>query len=170
MATPSVESFPQADDVDFRDAILIFPEDSGLAPAYIMLQSGRDLPGKVTGTGTDVEGSWLAGAGEGLGAPVPTRIADRLRDREFSSFDAFRRAFWQEVAADPELAGQHKSFNVTRLKNGKPPSVRKGQNSGKRVFHELHHVELISEGGEVYNVDNIRVVTPKRHIDIHKGQ
>ncbi|WP_416413797.1 hypothetical protein [Pantoea sp. App145] len=48
--------------------------------------------------------------------------------------------------------------------------VRNGENAGKRVTHDLHHVELISEGGEVYNVDNIRVVTPKYHVEIHKGQ
>ncbi|WP_208717366.1 S-type pyocin domain-containing protein [Pantoea cypripedii] len=168
--SPSVESFPQADDLDFRDAILIFPADSGLAPAYVMLQSGRDLPGKVTGTGADVEGTWLAGASEGLGSPVPTRIADRLRDREFSSFDAFRKAFWQEVAADPELAAQFSDFMQGRMKNGSSPRVRNGENAGKRVTHDLHHVELISEGGEVYNVDNIRVVTPRNHVEIHKGQ
>ncbi|ADU71345.1 S-type Pyocin domain protein (plasmid) [Pantoea sp. At-9b] len=170
VVTPSVESFPQADDVDFRDAILIFPEDSGLAPAYIMLQSGRDLPGKVTGTGTDVEGSWLAGAGEGLGAPVPTRIADRLRDREFSSFDAFRRSFWQEVAADPELAGQFKKGNQGRMKKGLAPRVRELEQAGKRHSTELHHVDLISDGGEVYNIDNIHVVTPKQHVEIHSGK
>ncbi|MBP2199476.1 3',5'-cyclic AMP phosphodiesterase CpdA [Pantoea cypripedii] len=167
VASPAVESFPQADDLDFRDAILIFPADSGLDPAYVMLQSGRDLPGKVTGTGADVEGTWLAGASEGLGSPVPTRIADRLRDREFSSFDAFRKAFWQEVAADPELAAQFKTSNLGRMRKGLSPRVIDVERSGKRASSELHHIDLISEGGEVYNIDNIRVVTPKQHVGIH---
>ncbi|WP_341350711.1 hypothetical protein [Vibrio gazogenes] len=39
---------------------------------------------------------------------------------------------------------------------------------GGRVKFELHHVEEIQHGGKVYDVDNIRVTTPKNHIDIHK--
>ncbi|MDE1186590.1 MAG: S-type pyocin domain-containing protein [Pantoea sp.] len=169
-ASPAVESFPQADDLDFRDAILIFPADSGLDPAYVMLQSGRDLPGKVTGTGADVEGTWLAGASEGLGSPVPTRIADRLRDREFSSFDAFRKAFWQEVAADPELAAQFTAQNVGRMRKGSAPRVSMKEGVGGRRSFELHHTELISLGGEVYNVENIKVMTPKHHINTHSNK
>ncbi|WP_313683188.1 S-type pyocin domain-containing protein [Pantoea sp.] len=170
VASPAVESFPQADDLDFRDAILIFPADSGLDPAYVMLQSGRDLPGKVTGTGADVEGTWLAGASEGLGSPVPTRIADRLRDREFSSFDAFRKAFWQEVAADPELAAQFTAQNVGRMRKGSAPRVSMKEGVGGRRSFELHHTELISLGGEVYNVENIKVMTPKHHINTHSNK
>jgi len=42
-------------------------------------------PGTVAGQGQDVSGIWLAGAGVGLGAPIPTRIADQLRGKSFSS-------------------------------------------------------------------------------------
>jgi len=31
----------------------------------------------------------------------------------------------------------------------------------------LHHVQPISQGGAVYDIDNIRVVTPKAHQTIH---
>ncbi|EPJ8533470.1 hypothetical protein PWM41_000215 [Providencia rettgeri] len=34
----------------------------------------------------------------------------------------------------------------------------------------MHHDNPISEGGEVYDMDNLRVTTPKRHIDIHRGK
>ncbi|ENU0188452.1 TPA: hypothetical protein ACKE6M_005114 [Klebsiella pneumoniae] len=27
----------------------------------------------------------------------------------------------------------------------------------------------MSKGGDVYNVDNLNALTPKRHIEIHKG-
>ncbi|MGE8060544.1 HNH endonuclease signature motif containing protein [Pseudomonas sp. NPDC089547] len=33
----------------------------------------------------------------------------------------------------------------------------------------LHHVIPISENGSVYDVDNLRVVTPAAHHDIHYG-
>ncbi len=41
---------------------------------------------------------------------------------------------------------------------------------GGRARFELHHETPISEGGEVYDIDNMKIVTPKRHIDIHKGK
>ncbi|TWY20911.1 HNH endonuclease, partial [Serratia marcescens] len=31
-----------------------------------------------------------------------------------------------------------------------------------------HHIRQIKDGGAVYDVDNLGVMTPKRHIDIHK--
>ena len=169
-AAPLIESFPMADDMDFRDAILIFPEETGLKPIYVMLQSARDLPGKVEGEGADIAGRWLETSGKELGVPVPTRIADKLRDKEFRSFDAFRQAFWKEVAADSILASQFHKVNVERMRSGISPRVRVGDQAGSRVSYELHHVQLISLGGEVYDIDNIRVVTPKRHINIHSGK
>jgi len=165
--TPVVESFPMADDMDFRDAILIFPADSGLKPTYIMLQSGRDLPGKVEGKGADIAGQWLATSGKELGAPVPTRIASKLLDKEYRSFDAFRAAFWKEIASDTQLTQQFSKQNVERMKLGLSPIVPLKESVGGRRSFELHHIQLISQGGEVYDVDNIRVVTPKRHIEIH---
>jgi hypothetical protein len=41
---------------------------------------------------------------------------------------------------------------------------RRGDN-----YPDTGGVEQISEGGEVYNVDNLRVNTPKSHIDVHKN-
>jgi hypothetical protein len=49
------------------------------------------------------------------------------------------------------------------------PRARFADTVGKRRSFELHHEVPIAEGGEVYNVDNINVTTPKRHIDIHRG-
>jgi len=53
---------------------------------------------------------------------------------------------------------------------GKAAKLREKDRVGGRTTYELHHVEKISEGGEVYNVDNLRVVTAKRHIEIHKTE
>jgi hypothetical protein len=106
-------------------------------------------------------------AGKELGVPIPNRIADKLRGKTHSSFDAFRKAFWQEVAKDPELSKQFDPGSLATMKNGRAPYVRKNERAGKRVKVEIHHVKLISEGGAVYDVDNIRAITPKRHIEIH---
>lgn len=165
--SPVIESFPMADDMDFRDAILIFPADSGLQPIYVMLQSGRDLPGTVEGKGADIAGLWLGSADKELGAPVPTRIANKLAGKEFRNFDAFRDAFWKEVAADSELAVQFNTNNRLRMKKGLAPRVHQEESVGGRLSFEIHHIELISQGGEVYDIDNLRILTPKRHIEIH---
>jgi hypothetical protein len=152
---------------DYQDAIIWFPAKPEIAPIYISLNV-RGLPGVVTGTGEDVTGIWLAGAGNGLGSPVPTQIADKLRGREFSSFDAFRKAFWIEVGNDSSLSSQFNQDNIKRLGKGLAPTTRVRDQIGKRISFELHHVERIADGGAVYDVDNLRANTPKNHIDMHR--
>jgi hypothetical protein len=120
---------------DYRDAIIWFPSTTGILPIYISLNI-RNGPGAVTGIGQDVAGIWLAGAGVGDGAPIPTRIADKLRGREFSSFDAFREAFWKEVANDPELSAQFAPQNITRMGNGLSPATPRRDCVGERRVFE----------------------------------
>ncbi|WP_248917241.1 S-type pyocin domain-containing protein [Pseudomonas entomophila] len=153
---------------DYHDLIVWFPVETGILPIYLSL-SIRNGPGVVTGIGQDVIGVWLAGAGDGEGVPIPTRIADKLRGREFSSFDAFRKAFWIEVGKDPVLSSQFNSLNRADLRKGFSPVAASAGHAGKRISFELHHVERIADGGAVYDVDNIRVSTPKNHIDNHRS-
>lgn len=165
-----IEGLP-GEDITAEDCILVFPADTGLKSLYVVVsRPARLTPGTVTGVGEDVSGIWLAGAGTGIGAPIPTRIADRLRGREFSSFDAFRRAFWTEVRDDPELFSQFNQDAQDRLMSGNAPAVRDREAVGTRGVFEIHHVERIAEGGAVYDVDNLRVNTPKNHISQHKRQ
>ncbi|WP_347340328.1 hypothetical protein [Pseudomonas sp. TH06] len=35
---------------------------------------------------------------------------------------------------------------------------------------KLHHTKYISKSGKVYDIENIRVTTPKQHSEIHKGK
>lgn len=176
--TPHIWIYPpteQADTIivnpihppDYKDFILVFPADSGIKPLYIVMNV-RLNPGTVTGQGQDVMGIWLASAGVGQGAPIPTRIAEQLRGKSFVSFDAFRKAFWKAVASDSELSSQFIPDNIERMRNGNAPKARYRDAAGSKGSFELHHVALVSEGGEVYNVDNLRVNTPKNHLDIHR--
>ncbi|SDT41097.1 S-type Pyocin [Pseudomonas asplenii] len=153
---------------EYKDFILVFPADSGVQPLYIVMNVRRK-PGTVTGQGQDVVGVWLADAGVGLGVPAPSQIADQLRGREFKDFDSFRQAFWELVANDPELSQQFNERNLKGMLNGLAPVTPRAGHAGKRIAFELHHIELIKDGGEVYDTDNINVVTPRRHIDIHRG-
>ncbi|WP_145511903.1 colicin-like bacteriocin tRNase domain-containing protein [Yersinia kristensenii] len=168
-ATPVILPFPQLAERDFHDYIIWFPAESGLQPVYVYLNSPRGKSGEVTGRGQRVVGIWLAEAGKGLGVPIPTQIADKLRGRTFSSFDRFREAFWQEVAKDPELAGQFNKTNYVEMLNQRAPYPPSIEQIGDRKKYEIHHVKFINNGGEVYNIENLRIITPKRHINIHSG-
>lgn len=151
----------------YKDFILVFPADSGIQPLYIVI-SARHSPGIVTGQGQDVSGIWLAGAGTGLGAPIPARIADQLRGRKFKSFDDFRAAMWTAVGSDDELRSQFKPTNQDWLSKGNSPFAPKAERNGENARYEIHHIENIQHGGAVYDIENLRVATPKRHVEIHK--
>lgn len=160
---------PVSDDLDFRDIILIFPADSGLKPVYVMLRNPRNIPGTASGNGKQVGDNWLGSAGIGEGAPIPSQIADKLRGREFGSFDAFRRALWGEVGKEPTLTSQFNGSNKKALNKGYSPFPPEAEQIGGRTRYELHHITPIKDGGAVYDVDNIGILTPKRHIDLHKN-
>ncbi|EGT5658904.1 HNH endonuclease, partial [Citrobacter braakii] len=121
------------------------------------------------GKGQKISGTWLADAGQGNGSPIPSQIADKLRGRTFSNFDDFRQAFWLEVSKDPGLSRQFRSNNLTHIQKGNSPFTREQDSVGGRERYELHHITPISQGGEVYNVDNMGVTTSKRHIEIHSS-
>ena len=147
----------------FRDYILVHPAGT-FDPIYVYI---RNQPGQVTGKGQKISGTWLADAGQGNGSPIPSQIADKLRGRTFSNFDDFRQAFWLEVSKDPELSKQFRGANVRHMQKGRAPVAFGGGRVGGRTKFEIHHIKPIGEGGEVYNVDNMGVATPKRHIEIH---
>ncbi|WP_431031660.1 colicin-like bacteriocin tRNase domain-containing protein [Proteus mirabilis] len=145
-------------------------EKKKTAEDKVKKENKRNQPGKATGKGKKVSDKWLNDAGKENGVPIPDRIADKLRDQKFNNFDEFRRKLWEEVSKDPELSKNFIQSNRTRMRNALSPRARYKDSVGGRRSFELHHDKQISQGGEVYDIDNIRVATPKRHIDIHKGK
>lgn len=156
---------PTPEENTFADYILILPV-GGVPPIYVYI---RHNPGQVTGKGQKISGIWLSDANTGNGSPIPSQIADRLRGQTFTDFDQFRKAFWLEVSRDPGLLEQFNRGNTGNIKVGKAPSPRENEQVGGKVKYEIHHIKPIVEGGEVYNIDNMGIVTPKRHIEIHRG-
>ncbi|WP_255251474.1 S-type pyocin domain-containing protein [Pseudomonas indica] len=152
---------------DYRDAIVVFPADSGVPPLYVVMNVRLD-PGVVTGQGEVVTGIWLEQASRELGAPIPAQIADRLRGKAFASFDAFRAEFWRAVADDSELSSQFSNVNRRRMRGGSSPFVIPEEAVGGRISFELHHVDPVAQGGPVYDLDNLRVNTPRNHIELHR--
>jgi len=162
-----IDAFPAVSEASFDDFITVFPADSGLPPIYTMFRDRREDAGVATGFGQPVSGNWLGAASQVEGAPIPSQIADQLRGKEFKNFRKFREAFWKSVANDSELSKQFISNHISEMKNGRAPFVRKGDRVGGQVKFELHHATYVSKGGAVFDIDNIRVVTPKQHSSIH---
>lgn len=165
------EGYPALDLLDQERLIITFPMDSGLPPILVVFKSPRYEAGTSTGNGAQVTDTWRKSAASLEGAPIPAQIADLLRDKEYRSFDAFRRQFWKAVANDPELSKQFSPQDIRRMrKHGYSPWVDKDDKYMSKRSHEIHHVVPISEQGGVYDMDNLIILTPKAHNHIHYGK
>lgn len=168
--------FPLPDVDDFNDYILVFPAGSGIKPIYVYLkEEPRKQPGVVTGKGVELSPGtrWLdmSVTNKGNGAPIPAHIADKLRGKEFKNFDDFREALWLEVSKAPVLMEQFIKSNQNSISQGYTPYVPEegyyyGPNEIVKKF-QIHHVVAIGQGGEVYDIDNLRIVTPRLHDEMH---
>lgn len=69
----------------------------------------------------------------------------------------------------PELSSQFSRENLSLLVNGRAPVVPVRERVGRRRKFEIHHQKHISEGGAVYDIENLQIVTPKLQIEIHSG-
>lgn len=159
------------DIADFNDYILIFPADSGIQPIYVYLKTARDAPVQQPATV-----KFYPEMVVGLRPPVLGwerrylhRWRIKLRGRTFRNFDHFREEFWLAVSECPELMKDFKPSNQTLIRMGLAPYPIPSEQVGGRTTFELHHVEEIQHGGEVFNMDNINITTPRLHIGIHKN-
>ncbi|CAI8829083.1 S-type pyocin domain-containing protein [Pseudomonas sp. IT-P294] len=166
---PQNETFPAVDEGQIGASIPGYPVDMELPSPDVLFLDRRDDPGVATGTGQSVSGVWLGEAARGEGAPIPSQIADQLRGREFANFHRFREAFWKAIAADLTLSTQFNATNIRFLRKGTAPFPIENDQYGGRVKYELHHQLEIAQGGPVYDMDNIVVMTPRRHVLVHKG-
>jgi len=162
-----LDAYPELPDFGFDDYVIIFPADSGLPPLYVMFKSLRNKPGVVSGNGVLHEGPLLVEGNES-GAAIPTSIADELRGKSFSSFDAFRRQLWKLIADSTYYSGQFDEAALHMMSKGLAPLAFASEQVGGRIKYEIHHKIKIVEGGAVYDVDNIVIVSPKFHIDFHR--
>ena len=164
-----LDVYPDLPDVGFDDYVIIFPIDSGLAPLYVMFKSRRNLPGVVTGKGKLIDGTLLVeGAREGV--PIPAQIASKLRGKKFSSWNAFRRQLWQAIGRSPLFEGQFDTADLLAMRRGRAPFACDNEQVGERKKWEIHHIMSISEGGDVYGIDNLKIIAPKYHIQLHRGK
>ncbi|UVK96577.1 S-type pyocin domain-containing protein [Pseudomonas sp. B21-048] len=164
---PQNETFPAVDEGQIGASIPGYPADMELPSSDVLFLDRRDDPGVAMGFGESVSGVWLGDAARMDGAPIPSHIADQLRWQEFKNFHGFRRAFWKAVAADVELRTQFTPIDLHLMKMGKAPFPSAEDRNGGRVKFEIHHLVEVAQGGAVYDMDNLVVMTPKRHINFH---
>jgi hypothetical protein len=165
---PPNETFPAVDEGEIGASIPGYPGDMELPSPDALFRDRRDDPGVATGVGRAVSGLWLGDAARGEGAPIPLQIAAQLSGQKFTNFHRFREAFWKAVAVDSELRNQFSESNLERMRDGSAPYPKGIDQVGGRKTFELHHDVEVSLGGDVYGVDNISVMTPRRHIQLHK--
>ncbi|MHC8300058.1 S-type pyocin domain-containing protein [Pseudomonas sp. ZS1P83] len=166
---PQNEAFPAVDEGQIGASIPGYPGDMELPSSDVLFLDRRDDPGVATGFGQSVSGIWLGAAARGEGAPIPSQIADQLIGKEFANFHSFREAFWKAVAADKSLSAQFNATNLRFMRKGSAPFPIAKDQYGGRVKFELHHRIEIAQGGAVYDMENIVVMTPRQHILVHKG-
>lgn len=164
-----LDAFPELADTGFDDYVIIFPADSGLPPLYVMFKSRRYMPGEATGEGQVIEGALLVEGNE-QGTAIPTQIAREMKGRAFQNFGKFRSEFWQLVAEDPSISRQFDQRTLQMMKKGYAPLAPPNERVGARGKYEIHHLIRITDGGAVYDVDNMIIVSPGFHILIHKGE
>ncbi|KPY69034.1 S-type pyocin domain-containing protein [Pseudomonas syringae] len=165
---PELEAYPAIDRDDPDDYILISPIDSGLPNSYLLFKDPRSIPGVASGYGEAVTATWLRGPTASQPAPIPSSVAEKLSGRPFASFAKLREAIWLEVSQDPELSRQLGELSRIEVSDKRAPLVRAADRVGKRVKYEIHHKHWISEGGAVYDLDNLVIMTPKDHIHAHR--
>ncbi len=132
---------------------------------FTVLANARRLPGTATGNGKSITGKWLRGTERNAGL-FPKSVADKLKGKQFKNFDEFREAFWKEVANDPNLASQFTTDNIYRMKAGAAPRAELAQQIRGQKSYVLHHKTPINQGGAVYDMDNLYIVTPKYHKEV----
>lgn len=159
---------PPSDLLDQERIIVTFPSDSGLPPLLVVFRDPRMDPGVVSGAGSPQSGRWLGEQSRQAGALIPDEIDSQLVGKPVKNMKEFRELFWKAVAHS-SLADQFASQNVTRMLKGLAPKTPMLDAYKMHSSFVLHHHVPISEGGDVYNLDNIRIVTPTAHQNIHYG-
>jgi hypothetical protein len=131
----------------------------------------RSTPGIATVSGdlTPASGSWLDA---GVPTPIPAQVGNALAGRSFNTFGDLRQAIWEQIGSNPELNGGFSRANLAKMNDGLAPSAPTDWLNETGAFGDsfnIHHADPIEFGGAVYDLSNLRIVSPKVHFDIHYG-
>lgn len=125
----------------------------------------RNSPGVATSSKPLYNSETMLRGTQGNAGLVPKEVAAKLEGKSFSSFDQFREKFWTAVS-ETKYAGEFSTANQSLMKGGKAPRTVLEQTAEGRVTYELHHITPINQGGSVYDMSNLAVVTPRFHAEV----
>jgi hypothetical protein len=131
----------------------------------------RNSPGTayIGGELREIKGNWLRGDQRNA-AVMPKQIAEKLSGRKFNTFSELRQEFWKLVARDPVLSKEFDKSQKTLMEKGYSPFANVAESTGGgrgNEVYNLHHIKPIEEGGPVYDLFNLRIVTPLFHHGQH---
>lgn len=95
---------------------------------------------------------------------IPKEIGEKRQGKIFNNFDEFRHAFWTEIG-NSKFAAEFSQSNITLMKKVMrhlPFRI----NITKKRRYVVHHLTPIHAGGNVYDLSNMIISTPRMHVDI----
>ena len=131
----------------------------------------RNTPGIATVSGelTPASGTWLDA---GVPTLIPAQVGEALAGQQFNTFGDLQSAIWEHIGSNPELNGEFTSQNVAQMQDGFAPFAPAEYLNETGAFgrsFNIHHIDPISNGGSVYDLSNLQLVSPKAHYIIHYG-
>lgn len=93
-------------------------------------------------------------------------MAENLAGKKYDNFTEFRKDFWKTMSKS-SYASEFDKSNIWAMENGYAPKVRDKNLYSKRFgkVYNLDHIIEIQDGGYVYDLDNISILSPKAHED-----
>lgn len=158
---PVIETLNSAEDIHCDDCIVVFPDGAGIDPVYVVFKSVDEYPGAAFGAGQPAGDDWLSSGFATSRATIPASVASQLNGKTFKRFDLFTQAFWKALVNTPNLAAQFSDDALISMKSGIAPVVAISEVSSEKAKLTLKHVLSISDGGAVYDMDNMQIsITP----------
>ncbi|HBP18365.1 MAG TPA: hypothetical protein DEA08_11320 [Planctomycetes bacterium] len=134
--------------------------------------TARNTPGVATGGTNLPTGARFNATLKRHGvARIPEPVARKLRGRKFKNWQDFRQEFWKAVDEIPGIRDQFSRSSQGRIAKRPALAPRVPQHAADARMGRganslnLDHTRDIADGGGVYDLGNIRVMTPRRHAD-----
>jgi hypothetical protein len=151
--------------IAFGMSLLLEPQTWALPPRPGTTAFLRNLPGRVTASGPLFSSQRLLYGAEKNAGLIPAEVGEVLVGQDFLSFQEFRKAFWKAISQSA-YQGEFSSDNRERMSQGCAPRAMDSQSLGDRSAYELHHILPLHHGGEVLDLKNLMITTPRFHREV----
>ena len=152
-----------------QNATLALPENTSAINQSYNPSAGVKKPRYQSGTVTGADKlpnvqTMMRGTHGNIGV-IPKEVGEKLQGKTFNDFDEFRHAFWTEIG-NSKYANEFSASNRSLMQAGKAPFTALEQTNGQHSKYVIHHLTPIHVGGNVYDLSNMIISTPRMHVDI----